>query len=265
MTDTHPPRFGDAAAVRAHFRQNPAPQPTAGLADGCAQANLVILPREYAYDFLLFAQRNPKACPVLEVTEAGRHDLPFLAPGCDIARDIPLYRVYQNGVLTDEPRSVEHLWREDFVSFLIGCSFSFEWALLRAGVPVRHIEENRNVPMYLTNIPCKSAGVFSGNMVVSMRPIPASLIPLAVTTTAQMPRVHGAPVHVGYPADIGISDIGRPDFGEPVTINPGELPVFWPCGVTPQAAVMKSKPCLAITHAPGHMLVCDVKNADLMG
>lgn len=254
-----------AAAVREYFRQNPAPQPTSGLADGCAQANLVILPKEYAYDFLLFAQRNPRACPVLEVTEPGQRDLPFLAPGCDIARDIPRYRVYKDGVLTGEPLSVEDLWRGDFVSFLIGCSFSFEWALMRAGVPVRHIEENRNVPMYLTNIPCQSAGVFSGNVVVSMRPIPSRLVPLAVTTTAQMPRVHGAPIHIGSPADIGIADISRPDFGDAVTIRPGELPVFWPCGVTPQAAVMRSKPSLAITHAPGHMLVCDVQNADLMG
>ena len=253
------------AGVRAHFRTDPEPRPTAGLAPGYAQANLIILPREYAYDFLLFAPRNPRACPVLEVTEAGQRDLPFLAPDGDVARDFPLYRVYRDGVLQSELRSVEHLWRDDLVSFLIGCSFSFEWALQRAGVPVRHIEENRNVPMYLTNIPCKSAGVFSGNMVVSMRPIPAGLIPLAVTTTAQMPRVHGAPVHVGDPAAIGIADLARPDFGDAVTIRPGELPVFWPCGVTPQAAVMQSRPSLAITHAPGHMLVCDVPNDALMG
>lgn len=253
------------AGVRAHFRADPEPRPTAGLAPGYAQANLIILPREYAYDFLLFAHRNPRACPVLEVTEAGQRDLPFLAPDGDVARDFPLYRVYKDGVLQSEPRSVEHLWRDDLVSFLIGCSFSFEWALQRAGVPVRHIEENRNVPMYLTNIPCKSAGVFSGNMVVSMRPIPAGLISLAVTTTAQMPRVHGAPVHVGDPAAIGIADLARPDFGDAVTIRPGELPVFWPCGVTPQAAVMQSRPSLAITHAPGHMLVCDVPNDALMG
>ncbi len=257
-------RFTDSSALRVYFRQNPVPQPTAGLVPGCAQINLVTLPREYAYDFLLFAQRNPRACPVLEVTEPGAREFCELAPGSDIARDFPLYRVYKSGLLDSEPRSVEHLWRDDLVSFAIGCSFSFEWALMRAGIPIRHIEENRNVPMYLTNIPCKSAGIFSGCMVVSMRPIPGRLVPLAVTTTARMPRVHGAPVHVGDPAAIGIKNLDCPDFGDPVTINPGEVPVFWPCGVTPQAAVMRSRPWLAITHAPGHMLVCDVKNADLM-
>lgn len=251
------------AQVRAHFRHNPDPRPTAGLAPGYAQCNLITLPARYAYDFLLFAQRNPKACPVLEVTEPGRRDMPFLAPDGDVARDIPLYRVYRDGRLEEEVRSVEHLWQEDFVSFLIGCSFSFEWALQEVGVPIRHIEQGRNVPIYLTNIPCAGAGIFSGNMVVSMRPIPAELVVRAVTTTASMPRVHGAPVHIGDPAAIGIRDLAKPDFGEAVTINPGEVPVFWPCGVTPQAAVMQSKPSIAITHAPGYMLVTDVKNAFL--
>lgn len=232
---------------------------------GFAQCNLIALPKALAYDFLLFSQRNSRACPVLEVSDAGSRRLEWLAQDLDLARDFPRYRLYENGRLTGEYPDAEALWRPDLVSFLIGCSFSFEWALMRAGVPVRHIEENRNVPMYLTNIPCKSAGVFSGNIVVSMRPIPSRLVPLAVTTTAQMPRVHGAPIHIGCPADIGIADIHQPDFGDAVTINPGELPVFWPCGVTPQAAVMRSKPSLAITHAPGYMLVCDVQNADLMG
>lgn len=251
------------AQVRAHFRQNPDPRPTSGLAPGYAQCNLITLPAAYAYDFLLFAQRNPKACPVLEVTEPGRRDMPFMAPDGDVARDIPLYRVYENGKLAGEVRSVEHLWRDDFISFLIGCSFSFEWALQEAGVPIRHIEQGRNVPMYLTNIPCAQAGVFSGNMVVSMRPIPAGLVVRAVTTTASMPRVHGAPVHIGDPSAIGIRDIGKPDFGDAPAILPGDVPVFWPCGVTPQAAVMQSKPSIAITHAPGHMLVTDITNAAL--
>lgn len=251
------------AAVRAYFAADPAPRPTAGLCDGFAQCNLAVLPREYAYDFLLFTQRNPKACPVLEVLDAGTRDMPYLAPGGDVSRDLPLYRVYQNGELREELRSVSHLWRDDFVSFLIGCSFSFEWALLESGVPVRHIEENRNVPMYLTNIPCAPAGVFSGNMVVSMRPIPRPLLTRAVTVTASMPRVHGSPIHIGDPEAIGIRDLSRPDFGDAVTIHPGEVPVFWPCGVTPQAAIMRSRPSIAITHAPGHMLVTDVKNAML--
>lgn len=149
------------------------------------------------------------------------------------------------------------------MSFLIGCSFSFEGELLEASVPVRHIEEGRNVPMYLTSIPSKPAGIFRGNMVVSMRPLPYDQIVKAVLVTGSMPKVHGAPIHIGDPAAIGIADIDRPDFGDAVTIHPGEVPVFWPCGVTPQAALMASKPAFAITHAPGHMLVTDVKNIDL--
>lgn len=237
--------------------------PTAGFCPGYAQANLVVLPREQAYDFLLFAQRNPRSCPLLEVTDTGSRTLSEIAPGADIATDIPKYRVYEHGVLTGEYSDVSHLWRDDLVSFLIGCSFSFEGELLEASVPVRHIEEGRNVPMYLTNIPSKPAGMFRGNMVVSMRPLPYDQIVKSVLVTGSMPKVHGAPIHIGDPAVIGIPDIDHPDFGDAVTIHPGEVPVFWPCGVTPQAALMASKPAFAITHAPGHMLVTDVKNIDL--
>ena len=237
--------------------------PTAGFCPGYAQANLVILPKDLAYDFLLFAQRNPKSCPLLEVTDTGSRYLREIAPEADIAKDLPKYRVYEHGVLTGEYTDVSHLWRDDLVSFLIGCSFSFEGELLETGVPVRHIEEGRNVPMYITNIPSKSAGVFKGNMVVSMRPLPYDQIVKSVLVTGAMPKVHGAPIHIGDPAVIGISDVDKPDFGDSVTIHPGEVPVFWPCGVTPQAALMASKPAFAITHAPGHMLVTDVKNIDL--
>ncbi|MGN1069271.1 MAG: putative hydro-lyase, partial [Candidatus Fimadaptatus sp.] len=181
----------------------------------------------------------------------------------DIATDIPRYRVYEHGRLTGEYTDVSALWRDDLVSFLIGCSFSFEGELLEAGISVRHIEEGRNVPMYLTNIPCKPAGAFSGNMVVSMRPLSPAQAVRAALITGDMPRVHGAPIHIGDPAAIGIADIGRPDFGDAVTIRPGEIPVFWPCGVTPQAAVMQSRPDFVITHAPGHMLITDVKNVEL--
>lgn len=236
---------------------------TSGLCHGYAQANLCILPKEYAYDFLLFTQRNPKPCPVLEVTDVGSRSLPQIAPDADVARDFPKYRVWRNGVLTEEVTDIESLWQDDFVSFLIGCSFSFEGELLDADVPVRHIEEGKNVPMYLTNIPCRSAGIFHGNTVVSMRPIPASKIARAVTATAAVPRVHGAPIHIGDPEQIGIHDLAKPDFGDAVTIHPGELPVFWCCGVTPQATVMAAKPSLAITHAPGHMLITDIKNSSL--
>ena len=237
--------------------------PTAGICPGYAQANLVVLPRELAYDFLLFAQRNPKSCPILEVSDTGSRYLKEIAPGADIAKDLPRYRVYEHGVMTGEYTDVSHLWRDDLVSFLIGCSFSFEGELMEADVSVRHIEEGRNVPMYITNIPCQPAGVFKGNMVVSMRPLPYDQIVKSVLVTGSMPRVHGAPVHIGDPAAIGIRDIHTPDFGDSVTIRDGEVPVFWPCGVTPQAVLMASKPAFAITHAPGHMLVTDVKNVNL--
>ena len=228
-----------------------------------AQANLVVLPKDMAYDFLLFAQRNPKSCPLLEVTDTGSRFLREIAPGADIARDLPKYRVYEHGVLTGEYEDVSHLWRDDLVSFLIGCSFSFEGEMMEAGIPVRHIEESCNVPMYVTNLACKPAGMFRGDMVVSMRPLPYDQIVKSVLVTGAMPKVHGAPIHIGDPSVIGIKDLDRPDFGDAVTMHPGEVPVFWPCGVTPQAALMASKPAFAITHAPGHMLVTDVKNIDL--
>ena len=249
--------------VRHLIREGKITGPTSGMSLGYAQANLVAIPKALAYDFLLFSQRNPKACPVLEVSDAGCRSLPFLAPNGDIALDIPKYRVYENGIMTAEPQKADRFWRDDLVSFLIGCSFSFEDALLEAGVPVRHIEEGRNVPMYNTNIPLTPAGVFHGNMVVSMRPVPRDLVVRAVTVTAAMPRVHGAPIHIGDPAAIGIQDLDKPDYGDSVSIHPGEVPVFWPCGVTPQAVVMRVKPPFAISHAPGHMLITDIKNAHL--
>ncbi len=251
------------AEVRALIRDGKLTSPTAGMCGGYAQANLVILPKELAYDFLLFAQRNPKSCPILEVLDEGSRALRYMAKDADIATDLPKYRVYEYGVLTGEYTEVAAFWKPDFVSFLIGCSFSFEEELLEAGITVRHIEEGCNVPMYLTNIQCESAGIFGGNMVVSMRPIPHKDVPKAVSVTAAMPRVHGAPIHIGSPEVIGISNINRPDFGDKVTVKEGEVPVFWPCGVTPQAALMASKPAFAITHAPGHMFITDVKNVEL--
>lgn len=236
---------------------------TSGMCEGYAQANLVVLPKDLAFDFLLFAVKNPRSCPLLEVTNPGDRKLVEIANGADIATDIPKYRIYENGILTGEYTDVSAFWRDDFVSFLIGCSFSFEGELMAADVPVRQIEENCNVPMYKTNIPCKSAGRFHGNMVVSMRPIPYDLVPKAVLVTGAMPKVHGAPVHIGNPEAIGITDINKPDFGDMVTIRDGEVPVFWPCGVTPQSVIMDSKPPICITHSPGHMLVTDVKNVNL--
>ncbi len=237
-------------------------RPTSGLCRGRVQANLVILPKEWAYDFLVFAQRNPKPCPVLDVTEPGDPEPRLVAPGADLRTDIPKYRVWKDGKLAAEPENIREYWRDDLVAFLLGCSFSFEGALLEAGVPVRHIELGLNVPMYQTNIPCKPAGRLSGPMVVSMRPIPHSLVPKAVLCTGRFPSVHGAPVHIGAPEAIGIADVNRPEFGQAVPIHDGEVPVFWACGVTPQAALMASKPPFAITHAPGHMFICDPKDSD---
>lgn len=256
-------RDAEPAAVRAQIREGNFTGQTSGLCNGYAQANLVTLPRDIAYDFLLFTQRNPRPCPLLEVSDTGSRLLQQIAPGADIATDLPKYRIYEHGVLTGEYTDVVKFWRKDFVSFLIGCSFSFEGELLAADVPVRQIEEGKNVPMYNTNIPCKPAGIFHGNLVVSMRPIPYELIPKAVLITGQMPRVHGAPIHIGAPEAIGITDLEHPDYGEMVTIRPGEVPVFWPCGVTPQNIIMSSRPEFVITHAPGHMLITDVKNVNL--
>ncbi len=255
-------QYGPAQMRRA-IRQGKYQGPTAGLCMGFAQCNLIALPKSLAYDFLLFAQRNSRACPVLEVSDAGSRRLEWLAQDLDLARDFPRYRLYENGELTGEYTDAEALWRPDLVSFLIGCSFSFEGALLEAGLPVRHIEQGRNVPMYRTNLPCRPAGVFHGNMVVSMRPMTPAQAIRAANVTAAMPRVHGAPIHWGDPAAIGIQEIDRPDYGDAVDQKPGEIPVFWPCGVTAQNVVTQAKPPFAITHSPGHMLITDIPNSEL--
>ena len=248
--------------VREKIRRGELVRPTAGLCPGYVQANLAVVPRSLAYDFLLFCQRNPKPCPILDVTDVGSPEPRFFAPGADLRRDIPQYRVWKHGELVDEPTDVEKYWREDLVAFLIGCSFTFETALLMAGVPVRHIEEDRNVPMYITNIACRPAGFFHGSTVVSMRPMRPDAAIRAVQVTSRFPGVHGAPLHIGDPAAIGIADVHKPDFGDSVTIHPGEVPVFWACGVTPQAAIMAVKPEFAITHAPGCMFIADPLDSD---
>ncbi len=262
MTATLPPApppalpVVDPAAAREHYRAGLA-VPSSGWAPGYTQANLVVLPRDWAYDMLLFAQRNPQPVPLLDVTDAGSPST-VLAPGADLRTDLPRYRVWRDGELVDEPTDVTDLWREDLVAFLIGCSFSFETALLDVGVPVRNIEQGRNVSMYRTNRACRPAGRLSGPLVVSMRPVPGELVATAVQVTARMPQVHGAPVHVGAPEALGVADLARPDFGDPVEFADGDVPVFWACGVTPQAALTASRPPFAITHAPGHMLITDV-------
>lgn len=236
---------------------------TAGYARGFMQANLLAVPQEYAFDFLLFAQRNPKPCPIVGVLEAGQYTSELL-PGGDIRTDIPAYRVFENGEHTATLADATSYYTPDMVSFLIGCSFTFETALQDNGIEVAHIAQQRNVPMFKTTIPTTPAGVFSGPMVVSMRPIPAAQVSDAVRITSRYPSVHGAPVHVGDPAAIGIEDLNRPDFGDPGEVPEDCLPVFWACGVTPQAIVMESKPRLAITHAPGQMLVTNARDQDFL-
>jgi uncharacterized protein YcsI (UPF0317 family) len=248
----------EPAAARDLFRGGLV-TPTAGWCRGWTQANLLVLPRDLALDFLLFAQRNPKPCPVLDVLEAGEVSGPLLDG--DVRTDLPAYRVYVDGELVEETGDVTSWWREDLVSFLIGCSFTFESALVEAGVPVRHVEQGRNVPMYTTDRRCRPAGAMAGPLVVSMRPVPAGQVADAVRVSSRYPAVHGAPVHIGDPAELGIADLGRPDFGDAVEVRPGEVPVFWACGVTPQAAVMESRPPLAIAHAPGHMLITDARDS----
>ena len=239
--------------------------PTPGLALGYVQANLVVVPRDLAFDFLLFCQRNPKPCPLLDVTEPGNPEPRLVAVGADIRIDVPRYRVYRDGKLVEEPVDIKSWWRDDLVGFLLGCSFTFENALVQAGVPVRHLETGGNVPMYRTNIQCVPAGVFRGPMVVSMRPLKPVDVVRAVQVCSRFPRAHGAPIHFGAPAEIGIGHLHKPDFGDAVDIKTGEVPVFWACGVTPQAVAMEVRPPLLITHKPGHMFVTDMKDTDLEG
>jgi uncharacterized protein YcsI (UPF0317 family) len=248
----------DPASVRAAIRSGEWTTHTAGLAPGFTQANLVILPREQAYDFLLFCVRNPKPCPIIDVTDAGSPVPTQAAPEADLRTDLPRYRVYEHGELVEEPIDIRHRWRDDMVAFLLGCSFTFEHALVEAGIPLRHLECGNGVPMYVTNRACIPAGDFSGPLVVSMRPIRSEQVAQATDISARYARAHGAPVHAGDPAALGIADLATPDWGDPTEIRRGEVPVFWACGVTPQAVALQSKPPLVITHSPGHMFVTDV-------
>ena len=235
---------------------------TAGVAPGYVQGNLAILPDRLAGDFLRFCQLNPKPCPLLAASATGDHRLPTLAEDLDIRTDLPRYRVFRNGELIDEPTDIRAHWRDDLVAFLLGCSFTFEWALLDAGIRLWHVEQGKNVAMWQTNVQCRPAGVFHGPMVVSMRPLkPADAI-RAIQITTRFPAVHGAPVHIGKPELIGIADLMKPDYGDPLPLRPDEIPVFWACGVTPQSVVATAKPEFCITHYPGCMLVTDRRNTE---
>ena len=255
--------FAVPADARAQFRAG-LTMPTASCAPGFTQANLVVLPQDVAREFELFARRNPKPCPVLDIAEPGSPRT-RLAPDADLRTDLPAYRVWRDGECTAEPTDLLQYWRDDLVAFLIGCSFTFERALQSAGVPVRHLEQGTNVPMFITDRQCQPAGRFAGPLVVSMRPVPAELVATAEAVTAGYPAVHGAPVHSGDPAELGIADLTRPDFGDPVRLEPGDVPMFWACGVTSQAVLMRARLPFAITHAPGHMLITDRSDSDWAG
>jgi uncharacterized protein YcsI (UPF0317 family) len=255
--------FSLGADCRARARNGTLTGHTSGLAPDLVQGNLMILPSEFAADFLLFCQRNPKPCPLLGVSAPGEVGFEGLGADIDIRTDVPKYRVWRDGQLIDEPTDLKAVWRDDLVSFVIGCSFSFEQALIEAGVPLRHVTQGRNVAMYRTNIATTPAGPFKGPMVVSMRPMKAAHAIRAVQVTSRFPAVHGAPVHLGAPDLIGIKDLSRPDYGDAVEVMPDEIPVFWACGVTPQAVVQAARLPFCITHAPGAMLVTDLTNASL--
>jgi uncharacterized protein YcsI (UPF0317 family) len=255
--------FLDAAAARAAIRNGQWTDHTSGIADQHVQGNVVILPKEDADDFRLFCERNPKPCPLLAVSDVGDPTLPKLGVGIDIRSDLPRYRFWRDGELIAEPTDIHDLWRDDLVTFVIGCSFSFEQALIEAGIPLRHVAEGVNVAMYRTNIETVPAGKFSGPMVVSMRPLSTANAIRAVEITSKFPNVHGAPIHLGNPTLIGISDLSKPDYGDAVNVLPSETPVFWACGVTPQAALLRAKPRFCITHSPGAMLVTDLLNSEL--
>ncbi len=255
--------INDPRHVRSVIRQGFWSSHTSGLAHGHVQGNLVILPEVLAGDFLRFCQRNPKPCPALAVSEPGQFTLPTLGEDIDVRSDLPQYRIWRHGEMVREVGDIGDLWRDDLVTFVLGCSFSFEAALQEAGISLRHINEGKNVAMYRTSIATEAAGPFGGAMVVSMRPMRAADVIRAVQVTSRYPNVHGAPVHIGDPALIGVADIGKPDYGDAVALLPDEIPVFWACGVTPQSAILNAQPAFCITHAPGCMLVTDLFNHQL--
>jgi len=257
------PRSPSPRELRETIRRGSWTGPTPGLTPGFVQTNLVVLPQAQAYDFLLFCQRNPRPCPLLEVTDPGSPEPRELAPGADLRTDLPKYRIYREGRLDGEVADITAEWRSDLVAFLIGCSFTFERALVEAGIPLRHIEEGKNVAMWATTVECRPAGLFHGPLVVSMRPIPGHLVPRAVTVTARYPMAHGAPIQIGNPDALGIHDLTRPDWGDAVETKTGETPVFWACGVTPQAVALAAKLPFVITHAPGHMFITDLPDHTL--
>jgi uncharacterized protein YcsI (UPF0317 family) len=249
--------------IREAVRRGELNRTSRGMAPGYSQASLVVVEKRFAYDFLVFAQRNPKPCPILEVLDEGSYTSTFAAPGADIRTDLPRYRVYRDGAVEAEVQDVKDYWRSDLVAFMIGCAMTFDAALDRAGLPSRHVEEGRSGSMYNSNIPCKPAGVFRGNLVVSMRPYNAAQAIRAVQITTRFQRTHGEPVHIGDPSAIGIKDLSAPDYGQSVSIREGDVPVFWACSVTLQNVAMTVKLPFMITQAPGHMMVTDIRDDEI--
>nr|WP_255599308.1 putative hydro-lyase [Hasllibacter sp. MH4015] len=248
----------DLAHVRAAIRTGGYRSHTAGLGRGFLQTNIVILPESHALDFMRFCQRNPKPCPLVGVSETGDPMLPTLGRDIDIRTDVPAYNIYRDGRLEGAATDLNDLWRDDLVTFALGCSFTFEHALQRAGIPLWHVDNDTTVPMYRSNRHCVAAGAFRSPMVVSMRAMDADKVETAIEVSRHFPLAHGSPVHAGDPAEIGITDITRPDWGDPAPVGDGQVPVFWACGVTPQAAIEAAAPPICITHKPGHMLITDV-------
>ena len=257
--------LSDPAELRAAARRREWQTSTAGHCPGYQQANLVILPAELASDFASFCTRNPKPCPLIEITPPGDPEPRLSAPGADLRTDVPGYRVYRSGELVETPPSLEAHWRGDLVGFLLGCSFTFEHALAEAGVELRHVAAGTTVPMFTSSLRCLPAGRFAGPMVVTLRPVPRRQLGLVLELSARYPHAHGVPVHVGDPEQIGVSDLGRPDFGDPVEVRADDVPVFWGCGVTPQAVAREARPELMITHEPGRMFVTDLPREGLPG
>jgi len=252
-----------ARDVRAAARRGDLSYVTHGLARGYVQANLAIVPQDYAFEFLLFCLRNPKPCPIVEVLEPGKVELATVAPGSDVRTDLPGYRVYRDGELAEERGSLEDIWRDDHVAFLLGCSNSFDAVLERQGIPQRHLEApDGRISVYRSNMPCTPAGRFHGNVAVTMRPIPERDVVRVTELSARFPIAHGAPVHIGPPEAIGINDLSQVDWGAYNPLRAGEMPVYWACGVTPQAVALASGVPEMITHAPGHMLVTDLRIDD---
>jgi uncharacterized protein YcsI (UPF0317 family) len=263
MTALEQPAILTPSQAREVFRTGEVPDTTSGWCRGYVQANLLAVPREFALDTLLFAIRNPGPCPLLEVTDPGDPHIHDIATA-DLRTDLPAYRVYEHGRPAAEVPDVTAYWRDDLVAFLIGSGFTSEPALAAAGVPLRHVEQGRSVPMYVTSRQCRPAARLAGPMVVSMRPIPADLVGTAAEVTARHPIAHGAPVHAGDPAELGIAALDTPAFGDAVRLEPGDVPVFWACGVTAQAAVLASEAPFLITHAPGRMLITDRTDENLI-